>query len=118
MSYDIELQDPKTGEVLLSEQKHNLKGGTYIVGGTSKLWLNVTYNYAPHFRAVLGENGIRSLYGMTGEQSIPVLKKAISCLDVGKDEDYWSPTEGNARKALIDLLELARIRPDGVWSGD
>lgn len=32
--------------------------------------------------------------------------------------DYWEPTEGNAKRALLQLLAMARMRPDGVWNGD
>lgn len=30
----------------------------------------------------------------------------------------WEPTEGNAKRALLQLLAMARMRPDGVWNGD
>ena len=36
--------------------------------------------------------------------------------DVG--DGYWAPTEGNAKLALIQLLTMARMRPDGIWAGD
>jgi hypothetical protein len=66
----------------------------------------------------LGDKGIRSLYGMTGKESVPVLKKAIAQLATDVSLDYWEPTEGNARKALEGLLALAIMKPDGVWGGD
>lgn len=31
---------------------------------------------------------------------------------------YWEATEGNAKRALLQLLAMARMRPDGVWDGD
>lgn len=119
MSYDIYLKDAVTGETLESEQPHHMRGGTYQLGGSTELWLNVTYNYAPHFyRAVDEHKGIRKLYGMTGAESIPLLKAAISRLGDDVDEDYWQPTEGNAKQALLQLLAMAQLRPDGVWDGD
>lgn len=118
MSYDIDLTDPITGEVLETEEKHDIRGGTYMMGGTTRLHLNVTYNYARHFSRVLGEEGIRSLYGKTGAESIPLLKKAIEELGNDVDDDYWKPTEGNAKRALHGLLAFAQMRPDGVWKGD
>jgi hypothetical protein len=33
-------------------------------------------------------------------------------------EDYWEATEGNAKRALLQLMALSRMRPDGVWDGD
>lgn len=32
--------------------------------------------------------------------------------------DYWEATEGNAKRPLLQLAAMARIRPDGVWDGD
>ena len=119
MSYDIDLTDPITGSVLELDGKHLMRGGTYQVGGTTHLSLNVTYNYAKHYYRVLnGEKGIRVIYGMTGAQSLPVLKKAIDELDDDTDEDYWKPTEGNAKAALLQLHAMAIMRPDGIWGGD
>ena len=44
MSYDISLCNPITGETLETESTHMMIGGTFAVGGTRELWLNVTYN--------------------------------------------------------------------------
>ena len=119
MSCDICLTDPITKEALELDSPHHMKGGTYAVGGTTEACLNVTYNYAPLFKKVLDPTlGIRLLYGMGGAASIPVLEEAISKLGDDVDPDYWEPTEGNAKRALTQLLALARMRPDGVWNGD
>ena len=118
MSYDIYLKDPVTREPLEMETPHYVTGGTYAVNGTSELWLNVTYNYSDIFYKVLGKQGIRTIYGMSGAESIPVLTKAINKLSDEVDPDYWKPTEGNAKKALYGLLSFAQMRPDGVWDGD
>lgn len=118
MSYDIYLKDPSSGETVILARPHNLTGGTYAVGGTNEAWLNITYNYAPHFKKVFGAKGIRTIYGMSAEESYPLLEKGINELDRSPDENYWAPTEGNARKALIDLLELGLMCPKAIWSGD
>ncbi len=118
MSYDISLVSPYSKEVLQLPEKHDLKGGTYALGGTNVAELNVTYNYSKHFSRVLGEMGIRVIYGMSGGESIPLLEQAIKKLDTNISEDYWEATEGNARKALEDLLWLAKQCPDGIWDGD
>lgn len=118
MSYDIRLTDPVTKEVLAIDAPHHICGGTFALGGTSALWLNVTYNYAKHFYRVFGEKGVRTIYGMTGEASTPVLAEAIAALGDDVADNYWAPTEGNAKKALEGLLYFARLRPDGVWDGD
>ncbi len=81
MSYDIELRDPVTGKVLQTDQKHHLRGGTYVAGGTTDMTLNVTYNYSLVFCKVLDrEKGIRFIYGMTGADSIPILQAAADKL--------------------------------------
>lgn len=118
MSYDISLVDPVTKETLLLDNIHDIRGGTYAQGGTKEAWLNITYNYGKHFYRVMGEGGIRSIYGLTGAESIPILKEAISKLGDEVDPDYWKATEGNAKKALHGLLALAQLRPDGIWQGD
>lgn len=118
MSYDIYLNDPVTGEVIELDTPHHMRGGTYCVGGEIRAHLNVTYNYATHFTRVLGVGGIRSIYGITGASSIATLKRAANMLSDDVDEDYWKPTEGNAKRALLQLVALAEMRPDGIWSGD
>lgn len=140
MSYDIYLKEPVTGETIEFESKHMMTGGMYAIGGTTEAWMNVTYNYADWyyrdgvFPLVGGESrGIRTIYGMSGAESIPVLKSAIdtleSCTDDMSEEErkkceeqgatgYWMPTRGNAIKPLYQLLAMAQMRPDGVWDGD
>lgn len=118
MSYDIELVDPVTKKVLELDSPHHMHGGTYALGGTKEASLNITYNYSRYFYGVLGEGGIRSIYGKTAADSIPILEKAISKLGDDASDDYWEPTEGNAKRSLIQLLTLAKMRPDGVWDGD
>ncbi len=118
MSYDLALVDPVTREELLLDAPHQMKGGTYALGGTPTASLNVTYNYYAHFRRTLGPYGIRSLYGKTGAETVPLLEAAIAQLGNDVDEDYWQPTEGNVKRALCQLRALALLRPDGVWEGD
>ena len=140
MSYDISLIDPVSKETLCAEFEHEMTGGTYAVGGTKELWLNVTYNYADWYYkpGVFGptkeeSKGIRTIYGMSGAESIPVLQKAISALkamaeDISDEErrqceeqgvtGYWMPTRDNAIRPLYQLVAMAMIRPDGVWDGD
>ena len=118
MSYDIYLRHPVTKETLELDGLHQIKGGTYAIGGTTEAHLNITYNYSPHLYKALGDKGIRGLYGMTGAESIPLLKAAIEQLGDDVDADYWKATEGNAKAALCGVLALAQLRPDGIWEGD
>lgn len=140
MSYDISLVDPVTKETLELDAPHQIKGGTYALGGTREAWLNVTWNYSDWYRMdgvfqkVDGESrGIRSIYGKTGAESIPILKAAIAALescdkDISEERrreceecdatGYWMPTRENAIKPLYSLLAFAQMRPDGVCEGD
>lgn len=140
MSYDIYLGDPVTKEPLETEVPHMMIGGTYAVGGTKELWLNITYNYARWYykdgvfaNTKEESDGIRTIYSLSGAESIPVLQKAITALqamteDINEEErreyeehgatGYWLPTRENAIKPLYQLLAMAQIRPDGIWRGD
>ena len=67
---------------------------------------------------VFGSAGIKSIYGMSGAESIPLIGKAIMALGDDVSADYWGATEGNAKSPLYQLLDMAKMRPDGVWYVD
>lgn len=129
MSYDIRLIDHTTHKVLEAENPHFMQGGTFCPGGTKELWLNITYNYAAMLCKVLQRDvidqsngrrttlvGLDAINGLYAAETISMLRKAINSLsDEGANESYWHPTEGNVKKALIQLKALADMRPDGVW---
>lgn len=117
MGYHCQLLDPETNEELTIDEPHHIKGGTYQLGGTKELWTSITSNYARFYytEKLDKERGLNVLNGMTGEQSIPVLEKAISQMEGKPTDNYWDGTEGNAKKALFSLLELAKLGPQGVW---
>ena len=120
MSYDIKLIDPITKQTLEVDTPHQMYGATYAIGGTTELWLNITYNYSRHYYrpSVFGAKGIRAIYGLSGADSISILQHAIDALGDDVSNDYWEATEGNAKKPLCMLLAMAKIRPDGIWEGD
>ena len=129
MSYDVRLTDHTTHKVLEAENPHFMQGGTFCPGGTKELWLNITYNYAAVLCKVLQRDvidqdtgkrttlvGLDAINGLYAAETISMLRKAINSLsDEGANESYWHPTEGNVKKALIQLKALADMRPDGVW---
>ena len=118
MSHALYLTDPVSKEIVQFDSPHQMRGGTYAIGGTTAAGLNVTYNYGVHLWRVLGEGGITALYGKTGAETIPMLESAISQLGDDVSDDYWEATEGNAKQALCHLLAMAKMRPDRVWEGD
>lgn len=117
MGYDLGLLDPVTNKPLHVSEKHHVHGGQYVLDGTTELSFHITYNYNKFLYEVL-DGGIRSLYGKSGAESIPLLKTAISKLGNDVDDNYWAATEGNTKQALHGVLALAQMRPDGVWQGD
>jgi len=126
MSYDINLLDPITKKVIEINDAHFMRGGTYKMGGSTELSLNMTYNYSEILHKVIQPKstpseykaGIRSLYGMTALEATPILEAAISNLKDDVVDDYWQPTEGNVKQALNNLLTMCKIRPDAIIDGD
>jgi hypothetical protein len=74
-------------------------------------------------------DGIRSIYGLTGAESIPVLQNAIAVLSAMDEEiSEWeyrkyehfedlAPSRKNAIKPLYALLAGAQKWPDRIWQG-
>jgi hypothetical protein len=104
MGYDVKLVDPVSERVLQLEEL--------------KAEFNITCNYKEHFVRTLGEKGVRAIYGMTGAASLPILDNAINQLKENVDDNYWAPTEGNAKRALLCLKILAEKLPNGIWQGN
>jgi len=113
MSYDLEFNCEL-------ETPHHIKGGTYALGGTPRPELNITYNYGRIFCTFLEDpKGIRSLYGKTAAEVIARLDEVIPKMQGRPDDDYWAATEGNARQALVNLRDLAKMcPPDAILDGD
>jgi archaellum component FlaF (FlaF/FlaG flagellin family) len=120
MSWDFYLCDSVSKEVLTIDSPHFMFGGTYCPNGTNQLHLNITYNYSKVINPAMFDVPQEETYakvfnGKSALETIPLLNKAISNLSDNTDEDYWNPTEGNAKRALIQLLTIAKMRPDGIW---
>ena len=122
MSYDINIVDPTTGETIETADPHHIAGGTYQVGGTTRLWLNITYNYSPFFyRAdTLGEStaeseiiesgGIYSLQYLTIQQARERVLHAINNL---RDEDIDS--DGNPYEAIA-TFDRDKLQASNYWA--
>jgi hypothetical protein len=104
MSYWIYLNGPK-GPVAVD---HFIEGGTLSVQGSHFAEVNVTYNYARHFK-------FKELNGLVAGDTIPLLSEAVARLGTERDMDYWQPTEGNAGAACELLLAWAMANPLAVW---
>ena len=129
LSYDITLNDPVTKETITIDNPHFMTGGTYAVGGTRELWLNITYNYANYYYEVTegdlrfahcdisyGESpdqaeiqyGIRGIYGKTGAESIPMLKDMIARIEekYKKDGEWINTTRKEWRGVNPETGEI------------
>lgn len=118
MSYDISLKDPVTKKTIELNEPHFMQGGTYAMGGTKELWLNITYNYGLYYYEATDkdprfahdevscyyadgtkgpmetEYGIRGIYGKTGAESIPMLEDMIRRITEKYQKDgEWIETE-------------------------
>jgi hypothetical protein len=116
MSYDIFFTDPLTRKTIELNDVHFMRGGTYAVGGTKKLHLNITFNYARNYAK--HNFGIKDLIDKTALEAIPELERVIALLGDDVSDDYWEATDGNAKQALISLLTMAKMRPDAVIEVD
>lgn len=112
MSYSVYFCDPVSKEVIELNDAHFMRGGTYALGGTKELYFNITYNYARNYSP--HDFSIRDLDGKTALDIIPELERVIALLGDDVDDDYWKPTDGNAKRALVALLTMAKMRPDSV----
>ena len=129
MSYSVEIQNPETGELLKTQQPHTIKGGTYCLGGTTYLELNITYNYSSFFRRpeVLGatdeekkahnkdwianHTGLYRLVGLSVVEAIPLVSSAIRALKnehLDKDGELYDMVTKYSKEtqAEIDSLHL------------
>ena len=124
MSYDITIKR-KDGKTVEFRHAHTITGGTYALGGTTEAWLNITYNYWRIFKDLLGPEDIRTIYGMNIKAARPLLMEAAERLgNAEPDEDYWKACDGNAKKALLDLVKLTDMalaeypNDEMFWDGD
>ena len=104
MSYDINIVDLSTGETIETADPHHIAGGTYQVGGTTRLWLNITYNYSRfYYRAeTLGES--TKIYGE---------KPVNGCLPVLREEYGGIPglehlSVSQARERVLRAINALR----------
>ena len=110
MSYDIRLCDPVTHEALQTDVPHDMRGGTYAMGGTTGLWLNVTYNYGKHYYRVLGDKGIRAMVCDGLEYMGVKLDPAAN--DVRGKETVISAADSKVKVLLIPTNEELMIAMD------
>lgn len=96
MGYSLWLEDKETGIICRRKKPEVDLGNMLCIGGSDLMEFNITYNYAPYYdKAVrFQENGIRTIYGMSGKDSLPLLNELIKDIkDRYTDENgNWSKT--------------------------
>ena len=112
MSYTITFLDPTTRRPIPIEAP----GGMPVSGPPDAI--RITENYRHFYANVFGGEGIRTLYGRTGAECIPLLESVIAVLGTDAIADYWADTEGNAGAALVPLLAWAKANPTGIFQGN
>ena len=137
MSYYIGLKNPSANETASFRQKifAFVQKLAYAINGTTELWLNIPYGYAPYYyettknderfaynelisddrhAIVQTEYGIRGIDGKTSAESIPMLKDLISKIE----QKYKKPVAVNVTEPLYKMLAIAQRRPNGIWDVD
>ena len=92
-------------------------GGTYCLGGSEEADLNITYNYSEfYYKHLDKEAGLRWLHGRKAKDCLGRLPKASVALGIERDDDYWAATPGNAGRALVILLNRAKLNPEAIFN--
>ena len=105
MGYSLWLQD-KNGQVCQGKKRENL-GNMVCIGGTTELEFNITYNYSTYYYEAEGfeKEGIRTIYGKTGKQSLPLLRK-LSAQIMKKyfnaSKNRWKQTIRHKKVAVVN----------------
>lgn len=126
MGYSINIISSDDGNVIELSHAQERNGSNIAIGGTSHCSIDITYNYARWFyQHVCPELGIRKLYGMTVQDSVPLLVSSMASIPAEEpSSNYWDATAGNARAALGELLKMAidviidDKQHNAVWEGD
>lgn len=118
MSYWIYAND-ENGETIEIE-RHNIKGGTYADGGTSEAELNLTYNYCKFYYDLIDKDkGIKWINDKLIKDTLDKLREAANKLKDNETNDYWESTEGNAKRALLNLIEIGtaaiKVDANAIW---
>lgn len=115
MGYDIKLLD-KNKQIVKSERALYNLGGYFTKDGIYDMECGITYNYSSILKKVFpGTEGIRYLNNKIAESTYSVLDNAIKQLKDDYSDDYFEPTEGNVKQALLSLYQMALRNPNAIW---
>ena len=119
MSWSVSLCDPKTLEIAEIDFPARMSAtGLFLPASRREAFITVTSNYDDIYRRhdVLGPLGLQKFNGMCAQDSVVLLLQAMHALkDDAHLQDYWSPTEGNAKRPLRYMYNASKVFPSGVW---
>ena len=85
---------------------------------------NVTFNVSPMFYAALPDDGIRTIYGKTGAEALPILQEIRAYFEDNKNylaslepSNGWG-TFDNTYRCLCKMVRVSMNNPDEIWQGD
>ena len=85
---------------------------------------NITYNVGPMFYAAIPDTGIRTIYGMTGDEALTTLRWMREYFEINQREltamepdNKWG-TFDDTYKFLGKLILASINNKDKKWSGD
>lgn len=85
---------------------------------------NITWNVAPMFYAAIPDEGIRTIYGKTGAEALPILQEIRAYFEGNKDyltslepSNGWG-TFNTTYRCLCKMVRISMNNPDEIWQGD
>ena len=88
------------------------------IRGKERQLAHISYpcSYDARFREVWDGVGLAQvLDGRRASAVAPFIERAVAELDGERNGDFWDPTAGNARHALVGLLDWSERCPDAVF---
>ena len=117
MSYSLWLEDKKTGLMCERKKPEVDLGNMLCIGGSDLMEFHITYNYSYYYYEAEGfeEEGIRTIYGKTGEQSLPLLRN-LSAQIMKKyfnaSKNRWKQTIRQKQVAVVN----GEVLPQGEFT--
>ena len=112
MSWGVYLLDER-GRVC--DVGRHCEGSAYVPGGSDKAAMQVTYNYGPVIKQVLGTDFVSALDNKIAETVQCELSNASKALGTERSESYWVPSDGNVGAMLGVMAEWARLHPRAAF---
>ena len=107
MGYSLWLENKPDGLMCKRKEPEVDLGNMLCIGGSDLMEFNITYNYSHYYYEADGfeKDGIRTIYGKTGKQSLPLLRK-LSAQILKKyfnaSKNRWKQTIRQKKVAVVN----------------